>query len=59
MSATNTKGLKDKEAPKPSCVRLFRHDNDLTIAKPGHYERLDKVSGLLPPHVTWADDHVS
>ena len=40
-------------------ARYSRHDNDLTIAKPGHYERLDKVSGLLPRHGTWADDHVS
>ena len=30
-------------APEPSTVHLFRYDNGLTIAKPGHYKTLDSV----------------
>jgi len=47
------------EAPKPSFVQLFRYDKGLTIAKPGHYERLDKVHALLPPNVALAGDYFS
>ncbi|MGB1883269.1 MAG: protoporphyrinogen/coproporphyrinogen oxidase [Gammaproteobacteria bacterium] len=47
------------EAPKPSFVHLFRYDNGLTIAKPGHYERLDKVHQLLPSNVVLAGDYFS
>ena len=47
------------EAPKPSFIHLFRYDNGLTIAKPGHYERLDKVHELLPSNVVLAGDYFS
>ena len=47
------------EAQKPSFVQLFRYDKGLTIAKPGHYERLDKVHALLPPKITLAGDYFS
>ena len=47
------------EAPQPSFMHLFRYDKGLTIAKPGHYERLDKVHQLLPPNVVLAGDYFS
>jgi len=47
------------EAPTPSFVHLFRYDNGLTIAKPGHYGRLDKVHEQLPPNVALAGDYFS
>jgi oxygen-dependent protoporphyrinogen oxidase len=47
------------EAPAPSFIQLFRYDNGLTIAKPGHYERLDKVHKLLPDNVCLAGDYFS
>lgn len=47
------------EAPPPSFIQLFRYDNGLTIAKPGHYEQLDKVHGLLPDNVCLAGDYFS
>lgn len=47
------------EAPPPSFIELFRYDKGLTIAKPGHYGRLDAVHGLLPPRVCLAGDYFS
>ncbi|MEM6583684.1 MAG: FAD-dependent oxidoreductase [Pseudomonadota bacterium] len=47
------------EAPAPSFVELFRYDSGLTIAKPGHYQRLDKVHALLPDSVCLAGDYFS
>lgn len=47
------------EAPNPSFVQLFRYDNGLTIAKPGHYDQLDAVHELLPAHVRLAGDYFS
>jgi oxygen-dependent protoporphyrinogen oxidase len=47
------------EAPGPSFVQLFRYDNGLTIAGPGHYEQLDKVHQLLPENVSLAGDYFS
>lgn len=45
------------EAPPPSFVQLFRYDNGLTIAKPGHYDQLDKVHDLLPENISLAGDY--
>ena len=47
------------EAPEPNFVQLFRYDNGLTIAKPGHYERLDQVHELMPENVSLAGDYFS
>jgi protoporphyrinogen/coproporphyrinogen III oxidase len=47
------------KAPAPSFVQLFRYDNGLTIAKPGHYKRLDKVHSLLPANIRLAGDYFS
>lgn len=47
------------EAPAPSFVQLFRYDNGLTIAKPGHYDQLDKVHDLLPENISLAGDYFS
>ncbi len=47
------------EAPPPSFVHLFRYDHGLTIAKPGHYGRLDAVHKALPPNVQLAGDYFS
>ncbi|MBK6657499.1 MAG: FAD-dependent oxidoreductase [Proteobacteria bacterium] len=47
------------EAPSPSFVQLFRYDKGLTVAKPGHYGRLDAVHRLLPPGVSLAGDYFS
>ena len=47
------------DAPPPSFIQLFRYDNGLTIAKPGHYEQLDKVHALLPDNVCLAGDYFS
>ena len=47
------------EAPAPSFVQLFRYDNGLTIARPGHYEQLDHVHQLLPENVRLAGDYFS
>ncbi len=47
------------QAPTPSFVQLFRYDKGLTIAKPGHYEQLDKVHDLLPASVKLAGDYFS
>lgn len=55
----NLKLLSLGEAPKPSFMHLFRYDKRLTIAKPGHYERPDKVQELLPPNVVLAGDYFS
>jgi oxygen-dependent protoporphyrinogen oxidase len=46
-------------APEPSFVQLFRYDKGLTIAKPGHYEQLDKVHDLLPTRISLAGDYFS
>ena len=35
------------EAPQPAFVHLFRYAKGLTIAKPGHYGRLDAVHNFL------------
>ncbi len=45
------------EAPTPSFVHLFRYDNGLTVAKPGHYDQLDKVHDLLPANISLAGDY--
>lgn len=47
------------ETPEPSFVELFRYDNGLTIAKPGHYDHLNAVHALLPPNVRLAGDYFS
>jgi oxygen-dependent protoporphyrinogen oxidase len=47
------------EAPAPTFVQLFRYDNGLTIAKPGHYDQLDAVHHLLPENITLAGDYFS
>ena len=47
------------KAPAPRFVQLFRYDNGLTIARPGHYERLDRVHELLPTGVSLAGDYFS
>ena len=47
------------EAPPPSFVQLFRYDNGLTIAKPGHYDQLDAVHDLLPTNISLAGDYFS
>ncbi len=47
------------QAPPPQFVHLFRYEKGLTIAKPGHYQSLDKVHDLLPPHVRLAGDYFS
>lgn len=47
------------DAPEPSFVQLFRYDNGLTIARPGHYDRLDALHALLPPKVSLAGDYFS
>ena len=47
------------EAPKPTFVHLFRYAKGLTIAKPGHYGRLDSVHNFLPSGVSLAGDYFS
>ncbi len=47
------------QAPPPQFVHLFRYEKGLTIAKPGHYQSLDKVHDLLPPHIRLAGDYFS
>ena len=47
------------EAPKPTFVHLFRYTKGLTIAKPGHYGRLDSVHDILPEGVSLAGDYFS
>lgn len=47
------------EAPPPAFVHLFRYAKGLTIAKPGHYGRLDAVHNLLPAKVHLAGDYFS
>jgi len=47
------------QAPPPQFVHLFRYEKGLTIAKPGHYQRLDKVHDLLPPNIRLAGDYFS
>ena len=47
------------QAQKPSFVHLFRYEKGLTIAKPGHYELLNKVHSLLPKGVDLAGDYFS
>lgn len=46
-------------APQPSFVHLFRFDKGLTIARPGHYARLDAVHGRLPRGLYLAGDYFS
>lgn len=46
-------------APEPTFVHLFRYDRGLTIAKPGHYGRLDAVHRTLPRRVFLAGDYFS
>ena len=47
------------EAPQPAFVHLFRYAKGLTIAKPGHYGRLDAVHNFLPAKVHLAGDYFS
>ena len=47
------------EAPPPAFVHLFRYAKGLTIAKPGHYGRLDAVHNFLPAKVHLAGDYFS
>jgi len=47
------------EAPPPAFVHLFRYAKGLTIAKPGHYGRLDAVHNFLPAKVRLAGDYFS
>ncbi|MCK9284324.1 MAG: FAD-dependent oxidoreductase [Rhodocyclaceae bacterium] len=46
-------------APEPSFVHLFRYDNGLTIAKPGHYKTLDSVHAEMPKGIVLAGDYFS
>jgi len=46
-------------APPPTFVHLFRYDRGLTIARPGHYGRLDSVHRAMPSGVTLAGDYFS
>jgi len=46
-------------APEPSFVHLFRYEKGLTIAKPGHYERLEAIYDKMPPRVYLAGDYFS
>jgi oxygen-dependent protoporphyrinogen oxidase len=46
-------------APEPSFVHLFRYDNGLTIAKPGHYRTLDSVHAEIPKGIFLAGDYFS
>ena len=46
-------------APEPSFVHLFRYDNGLTIAKPGHYKTLDSVHVEMPKGIVLAGDYFS
>ncbi|TVO63549.1 protoporphyrinogen/coproporphyrinogen oxidase [Denitromonas ohlonensis] len=47
------------KAPEPIFVHLFRYDKGLTIAKPGHYERLEAIYDKMPPKVFLAGDYFS
>ena len=47
------------QAQKPSFVHLFRYEKGLTIAKPGHYKKLDTVHSLLPKGIELAGDYFS
>jgi len=47
------------QAPEPSFVHLFRYDKGLTIAGPGHYERLEAIYDKMPPKVYLAGDYFS
>ena len=40
-------------------MHLFRYAKGLTIAKPGHYGRLDAVHNFLPAKVHLAGDYFS
>lgn len=46
-------------APEPDFVHLFRYDRGLTIAKPGHYGKLDAVHAKIPKGITLAGDYFS
>ncbi|EPZ16266.1 hypothetical protein M622_13640 [Thauera terpenica 58Eu] len=46
-------------APEPSFVHLFRYEKGLTIAGPGHYERLEAIYDKMPPRVCLAGDYFS
>lgn len=46
-------------APDPDFIRLFRYDRGLTIARPGHYGRLDAVHAQLPAGLVLAGDYFS
>lgn len=46
-------------APEPTFVHLFRYEKGLTIAKPGHYERLEAIYDKMPPRVYLAGDYFS
>ena len=46
-------------APEPTFVHLFRYDKGLTIAKPGHYGRLEAIYDKMPPKVYLAGDYFS
>lgn len=45
------------KAPEPSFVHLFRYDKGLTIARPGHYEKLEAIYDKMPPKVYLAGDY--
>lgn len=47
------------KAPKPKFVHLFRYDKGLTIARPGHYEKLDSVHPDMPKGICLAGDYFS
>lgn len=46
-------------APAPTFVHLFRYDKGLTIAKPGHYGRMDALHAEMPSGICLAGDYFS
>ena len=46
-------------APEPDFVHLFHYDRGLSIAKPGHYGKLDAIHAKLPKGVVLAGDYFS
>lgn len=46
-------------AHEPDFVHLFRYQRGLTIARPGHYKKMDAVHGEIPAGITLAGDYFS
>lgn len=46
-------------APDPTVAEVFRYDQALAFAPPGHYERMQQVRRAMPPDITVAGDYLA